>query len=345
MKGAIDCDVHCAPETIDALEPYFDDYWRDYTANAGLQLNPTLWGAYPPAAGPAAPADAETLAAQLLDPAELRHAVLNCVSAFDVSRNVYYEAAITKAINDWLRAEWLDRDDRLRASLVLPTLDPEAAVAEIERLGDDPRFVQVLLPVRSETPWGNKRFHPIYEAAERHGLVIGLHAWGRPAGAASSSGFAHSYLEDYLGNSLIIAQGQVLSLVSEGVFDRFPKLRVCLLECGFSWLPFLLWRFDKDWKAVWREVPWLKSKPSEYVQRHFRVTTAPAALPQDPAQVGELAEMLGARDLLMYASDHPHEHGGGVQPLLDALDALDAEGRDAVLYGNAAELYSLATGK
>ena len=342
MKGAIDCDVHCAPETIGALTPYFDDYWRDYTENAGLQLNPTLWGAYPPAAGPAAPADAETLATQLLDPGELRYAVLNCVSAFDVSRNVYYEAAITKAINDWLRAEWLDRDDRLRASLVLPTLDPEAAVAEIERLGDDKRFVQVLLPVRSETPWGNKRFHPIYESAERHGLVVGLHAWGRPAGAASSSGFAHSYLEDYLGNSLIIAQGQVLSLVSEGVFDRFPKLRVCLLECGFSWLPFLLWRFDKDWKAVWREVPWLKSKPSEYVQRHFRVTTAPAALPRDPAQVGELAEMLGARDLLMYASDHPHEHGDGVQPLLDTLDA---EGRDAVLYGNAAELYSLATGK
>ena len=107
----IDADVHCAPASIDALAPYLDDYWRDYVANAGMRLNPTLTGAYPPAAGPPAPADAETLAADLLDPGGLRGAILNCVSSFDVSRNVYYEAALTRAVNDWLKAEWLERDD------------------------------------------------------------------------------------------------------------------------------------------------------------------------------------------------------------------------------------------
>ena len=61
----------------------------------------------------------------------------------------------------------------------------------------------------------------------------------------------------------------MLSLVSEGVFERFPDLRVVLIECGFAWLPLLLWRFDKDWKGVWREVPWLKHRPSEYVAEHF----------------------------------------------------------------------------
>jgi predicted TIM-barrel fold metal-dependent hydrolase len=172
----IDADVHCAPASIDALAPYLDDYWRDYVANAGMRLNPTLTGAYPPAAGPPAPSDVETLAAERLDPAGLTGAILNCVTSFDVSRNVYYEAALTRAINDWLKAEWLERDDRLRASLVVPTLDTDAAVEEIERLGGDERFVQVLLPVRNETPWGNKRFHPLFGAAAKHDLVIGLHA-------------------------------------------------------------------------------------------------------------------------------------------------------------------------
>jgi len=338
--GSIDCDAHCAPASMDALLPYFDDYWREYVDEAGVQLSPTLTGAYPTGArtsGGTPPADVETLAERLLGE-RTRYVVLNCLSAFDTSRNAYFEAALARAINDWLRAEWLDRDERLRASLVVATLDPEAAVREIERLGGDGRFVQVLLPVRSDARYGGQRYHPIYEAAQRHGLTIGLHAWGRAGNAPTQTGYTHFYLEDYLANSQLIVQAQVTSLVTEGVFDRFPELRVSLMECGFSWLPFLLWRLDKDWKAVWREVPWLKAKPSEYVYRHFRATTQPAHLPGDADQVREAAEMIRAPEFLMFASDHPHDHGPGADALLAAVDD---DGRDAILRRNAAELYSL----
>jgi uncharacterized protein len=339
--ATIDCDAHCAPASIDALLPYFDDYWRAYVTEAGVQLSPTLNGAYPPGArtsGGPVPDSASALADRLLDRDGARYAILNCLSTFDTSRNAYFEAAMAKAINEWLRVEWLDRDERLRASLVVPTLDPEAAVEEIERAGDDRRFVQVLLPVRSDARYGQRRYHPIFEAAEHRGLAIGLHAWGRAGGAPTGSGFTHFYIEDYLANSQLIVQAQVTSLVSEGVFDRFPSLRVALMECGFSWLPFLLWRLDKDWKAVWREVPWLKSKPSDYVYRHFRATTQPAQLPADPKQRAEAAELVRARDFLMFASDYPHDHGDGGAALLGVLDD---DGRDAVLGRNAAHFYSL----
>jgi predicted TIM-barrel fold metal-dependent hydrolase len=339
--ATIDCDAHCAPGSIDDLLPYFDEYWRGYVADAGVQLSPTTGGAYPPGAattGGPAPGNAAALTDRVLDGHGSRYAILNCLSAFDTSRNAYFEAALTRAINDWLRAEWLDRDERLRASIVVPPLDVEAAVEEIERVGSDRRFVQVLLPVRSDARYGQRRYHPIYEAAEQRGLAIGLHAWGRTGNAPTGSGFTHNYTEDYLANSQVIVQAQLTSLVSEGVFDRFPKLRVALLECGFSWLPFLLWRLDKDWKAVWREVPWLKSKPSDYVYRHFRATTEPAQLPADPIQVAEAAELVRARDFLMFASDYPHDHGNGGEALLDALDD---DGKDAVLRGNAAHFYSL----
>lgn len=337
MAGAIDCDVHCAPASIDELLPYMDDYWHEYVAGAGIQLSSSLWGAYPHDDAPAA--DAESLAEQVLDPRGLRYAVLNCLTLFDASRNTYYETALAAAVNEWLREHWLDRDDRLRASMVVPTRDPEAAVREIERVGGDPRFVQVLLPVRSETRWGDRRFHGMYEAAAGQDLAVALHAWGRPAGAATTSGATTTYLEDYLGNSQVIVQGQVTSMVAEGVFDAVSPLRVCLAECGFSWLPSLLWRFDKDWKAVWREVPWVKERPSEYVRRHFRATTAPAQLPPSPEHARQLAEMLGARDLLLYASDHPHEHGDNGGELL--MQALDEDGREAVMHGNAAAFYRL----
>jgi predicted TIM-barrel fold metal-dependent hydrolase len=335
----IDCDVHCAPASIDALVPYMDDYWRDYVANAGMYLSPTLNGTYPAAVSPAPPTSVEALREEVLDPRGLGYAVLTCASAFDISRNPYYEAALCKAINDWLRAEWLVRDERLRACMVVPTLDPEAAVAEIERVGSDPGFVAVLLPIRVDARWGTKGFHALHEAIAGHDLVLALHAWGRIGLAPTASGSTHSYFEDYLANSQAVAQAQVMSLVAEGVFERVPSLRVALLECGFSWVPPMLWRFDKDWKAVWREVPWLKARPSEYVHRHFRATTAPAQMPADRGQAARLAEMLGAGEFLMYASDHPHEHGEGN---LDALmDVLDDASREAVMHGNAAELYGL----
>jgi predicted TIM-barrel fold metal-dependent hydrolase len=339
LEGAVDCDVHVAPASIDALAPYMDDYWRDYLANAGLRLTPNVTGAYPES-DPTPPADVDALREQLLDPSGLRRAVLTCLSAFDATRNAYFEAAICKAINDWLAAEWLARDDRLRASMVIPTLDEEAATQEVERVGSQPGFVQVLVPIRTDARWGLRRFHELHEAIAAHDLVLGLHAWGRPGLAPTPTGFTHSYFEDYLANSQVIAQAQLLSLVSEGVFDRVPSLRVALLECGFSWLPPMLWRFDKDWKAVWREVPWVKDRPSEYVKRHFRATTAPAQLPADEGQVSQLAEMLGASELLMFASDHPHVHGeaGSLDVLLDVLGD---DGRDAVMHGNAADLYRL----
>jgi predicted TIM-barrel fold metal-dependent hydrolase len=334
-QGAVDCDVHCAPGSLDALAPYLDDSWVGYIQEAGVALNGRAGGAYPPRV-PAAPATYEQLEQGLLGPSEPRHVLLNCLSLYEIHRNPYFSAAIARAINDWLRSEWLDRDERLRASMCVSTLDVDAAVAEVERLSADKRFVQVLLPVRGDTPYGNVRYHPLLEAAERHDLAIGLHAWGRAGQAPGLSGITATYVEDYLANSQI-AQSQLVSLVSEGVFDRFPKLRVALIECGFSWLPSLLWRFDKDWKGVWREVPWVRERPSEYVRKHFRATTEPAQLPRDDDARAALLDMVGS-EMLMYASDHPHEHGDSGAALLEAVDA---EAREVITRSTPSTFYRL----
>lgn len=347
MINTVDCDVHIAPRTFDALLPYMDKYWEDYIANAELFLEPSMNGMYPPialkrdAAGDsiAVPATLEELRASM--PSEGGSpdlTIINCIRSFDVSRNPYYEATMCSAINDWVAKEWLECDDRLRASLVLPTLDVRAAVNEIERLGDHPGFVQVLMPIRTDTPYGQALYHPIYAAAESHKLPLALHAWGRIGNAPTASGFTHSYMENYVSNELAIAPMQVTSMVSEGVFESFPGLEVAVLECGFLWLPFHLWRFDKDWKGIWREVPWVKSLPSEYVLRHFKFSTTPAHLPADSGVLERLNELLPWSRLLMYASDHPHNHGAGVERLLETMDE---PGRAAVMSGNASRFYRL----
>jgi len=330
---AIDCDVHCAPASMDVLLPYLDDYWRSYIDDATIRLADLSYPANAATTGGLAPATYDDLT-PALEREAVRCAILSCVVLDGVHRNPHYAAAVATAINDWVRDEFLARDERLRASLVVSTLDIPAAVAEVERLADDQRFVQVLLPVRSDVPYGNRLYHPLYEVAERHGLRVALHAWGRAGTAPSTTGLTPTYLEDYLSN-VHIAEVQLLSLVAEGVFARFPDLGVLFAECGFTWLPSLLWRFDKDWKGVWREVPWVEGRPSEAVRRHVRLTTAPAQLPSSSSEVAEVLEMVGP-EMLLYASDLPHDHGASGGALLRDLGP---DGVEAVLRGNASAFY------
>jgi uncharacterized protein len=333
VTEAVDCDLHVAPAGVDTLLPYLDEYWRSYIDDATIRMGGLSYPEGAETTGPA-PASSHKELAAVLEAAQPRRAILSCLTLDGVHRNPHYGAAVARAVNDWVRDEFLARDDRLRTGIAVSTLDIPAAVEEIERLGPDQRFVQVLLPVRNDVPYGNRLYHPLYEAAQRHGLAVAMHAWGRGGNAPTTTGITTTYLEDYASNAHI-AQTQMMSFVAEGVFSEFPDLRVVFLECGFSWLPPQLWRFDKDWKGVWREVPWVKERPSEYVRRHMRFTTEPAQLPREPEQIAQVVEMVGPQ-LLLYASDHPHQHGDSGEHLLSALSEQDAE---AVLRGNAAELY------
>jgi predicted TIM-barrel fold metal-dependent hydrolase len=348
--GAVDCDVHVEPPSMDALLGYIDPYWHELIRSGRLGVRHRLYPESEPmsarpearAAGSFPPHSYEELRVQFLEPYQPLAVILSCVATFQGSRNPYFESALTTAVNNWMREEFLDRDPRLRGSIVVPSFHPEAAAEEIDRLGGDRRFVQVLLPVRTETPWGNVRHRAIHEAASRNRLPITLHAWGPWGMAPTSTGTAATYYEDYLYNSQIIAPNQVLSLVAEGVFDRYPDLRVCLAELGFAWLPSLLWRFDKDWKALWRETPWVRDKPSAYVREHLRATLSPTLIPgRVPAgELAQLADMLDAGHMLMYASDYPHDHGDDAAESL--LAVLSEQDREAVLSKNAAAFFDIA---
>lgn len=348
LRGVIDTDVHVEPSSIDALKPYLSGYWLEYIRGARSQLGPV----YPPSlptsatkeareAGVFPPRAYDTLKAQLLDQTDPKAVILTSLASFVAGWNPYYEAAISRAVNEWMVDEFLSKDDRLRASVSVPLLDPVAAAAEIDRVGADRRFVQVILPIRSETPWGNVRWQPIHDAAARNNLPIAFHAWGQPGSTPTVTGYARTHLQDFVSNAQLVAPNQLLSIVTEGVFKRHPELKMALPELGFNWISALMWRFDKDWKSLWREVPWVTEAPSVYIRRHFRGTTSPSHIPNwvSDDEVSTMARFIDAPNFLMYSSDYPHDHGDhGADRLFGVLSEQDKE---QVFRSNAEAFYDL----
>lgn len=316
MGSVIDCDIHNTVPSIEALVPYLSDHWQEYVRQSAFR-GPAD-SAYPPGVpssarpgskpekGPPG-SDLGMLREQVLDAFGVEYGILNCAYAVESIHNPDSAAAMARAVNDWQIAEWLDKEPRLRASIVVPSQQPELAAREIERVGDHPGFVQVFLPVRSAHPYGNRLYHPIYEAAARHDLVIGVHFGGAPGNPPTSSGWPSYYLEDYV-NMAAAFQSQVMSLIVEGVFDRFPTLRVTLIEGGFTWLPGLIWRIDKEWRGLRREIPWNKKLPSEYIRDHIRLTVQPWDEPPTVEQFFQVIDQLGSDELLMFSTDYPHWH-------------------------------------
>ena len=86
-------------------------------------------------------------------------------------------------------------------------------------------------------------------------------------------------------------QSTLASLVFEGVFERFPKLKVVLIEGGFAWAPALGWRMDKHWERMRAEMPHVKRPPSEYVREHVWFTTQPIEEPDDPEHLADIMQM------------------------------------------------------
>ncbi|HEY0420157.1 MAG TPA: amidohydrolase family protein, partial [Acetobacteraceae bacterium] len=244
-QGGIDCDVHPALPGMAALLPHLDPYWREQVTVRGidgmdLASFPTRIPAngrpdWRPAEGKPG-TSLELLRRDALDGFGTSIAICNPLYGVQAVYNEHFAAALARAMNDWLAAEWLDREPRLRASITIAPQNVADAVTEIERCAPDRRFVQVLFLAMGEAMLGRRQYWPVYEAAQRHGLAIGIHAGSTARHAITSNGWPSYYLEDYAANAQA-AQSQLLNLVHEGVFVKFPRLRVVMIESGFTWLP------------------------------------------------------------------------------------------------------------
>src|SRR3977135_1521653 len=163
----IDCDIHPAVGgTRTTLLPYLDDHWKERVVSRAIEgLDLTSSPPNMPLSGRAdwRPANGKPgsglsmVQRGAFDQLGATHAIRHGAHEREAVYDPYMAAAFCKAINDWIAAEWLARDPRLRASIVVPMQAPDLAVEEIERRAADNRFVSVLVLAQGESLLGGGR--------------------------------------------------------------------------------------------------------------------------------------------------------------------------------------------
>lgn len=347
--AVVDCDVHAVLPSPHALLPYLSEYWADQLV---AQLAPSYEPNYHPrgsaiAQRPEARIDEEgraatnvgNLVADVFADGFTDYAIVSCLYAVQQIHQPHREIAHARALNHWLAEEWLDKDERLRGTIVIPQGTPHAAAEEIEYWAGDPRFSQILLLGQSELLYGREINWPIWEAAEAAGLPVALHIGGVFRQAPTSVGWPATYLEWYVGQTANI-EAQINSIISEGVLQKFPKTQILLSELGSRWLPPFMWKLEKLWKSYRPDIPWVQESTLSLIRKHIKVTTSPSDGAEEPGGLDGLVDRLGSDQMLVYSSDYPHKHHSAPRDI--DKGTTDAALLDRIYRRNAFDLYGLA---
>lgn len=355
----IDCDIHVGYESLRDLVSYLDGATAELVEQSGANglgmpsypwYHPTGWlrsDAYDRAAtAQGAQLPGQTLAqirANVLAPFEVTYGILTPdeAAAFAILPNGALGAALCRGYNDWLLDQWLEPEPRLRGLLVVTPQHPQAAAAEIRRLGEREEIVGVFLPGGARVPYGNPVHDPIWQACDDLGLSVAIHTHFEGVGIGgpvTAAGMPDFYTE-YHALTGVGMLGHLASILLHGVFQRFPRTRVIMMEGGLVAFVGLLWRLDTAWRGCRTEVPWCVQPPSEYVHDHVAWTTQPLEEPPENRLLAPALEGLEPWHTLCFSSDYPHWDFDDPR---QTLGRLPEAWRRAIAFENAARFLGLA---
>ena len=282
----------------------------------------------------------DTVARHLFDEGGVDWAILNPLTRGNIA-DYLLNSRICAAVNDWLLARWLEPDytGRFLGTIRVNPEDVKGAVAEIERLADHPKMVQVGVPLQSREPYGKPMFEPIWEAAAACNLPVAVHINGGNGvdHAPTFAGHAYTY-PGYAAFMPLNSFVHLATLIIEGTFGRIPNLRFVFADGGYDILTPLIWRLDTFWMSMRDQTPWVDRHPSEYLRDHVRFCSSAFDGPTDPALAERWLNFTDKADLLMYGSSYPH--WSTVKP--DGVVAgLSETQREKVLWRNASDLYGV----
>ncbi len=259
---------------------------------------------------------------------------------------------LARAYNDWIAENYVQKSPKFQAVALIPLQEPDEAVKELRRAVEDLGMCGAMLPSTGiQLHLGHKNYWPIYEEANRLGCCLGIHG-----GAHESLGMddLHPYAPVHaLGHPF----GQMISfggIVFNGIFDKFPNVRIGFLEGGVAWLLMCLERFDRSYETHIQHDPrseFLQLKEgesvSQYCKRHIEEGRIFVGCEGHEPDLAHAIRMVGNKPWV-YSSDFPHEVNNEFckEELGEVMESeeLTEEDKTAVLSRNAERFYNLPAG-
>jgi predicted TIM-barrel fold metal-dependent hydrolase len=214
-------------------------------------------------------------------------------------------AAVARIYNAWA-ADFCDRSGgRLFAAAVVPIEHGPVAIEVMHEAKELGLVCTVVPPALKTRNLDHGDLDPFYAAAAEMGMALGVH--GAPGIHLPKIGVDRftNYIQVHCISFPFDQMTAMTALVSGGVFDRHPDLRVAFLEAGVGWLPWFMERLHEHYESRgdWIAGGWQKP-PAEYVAAGNVVVTCEP----DERSVPYVVEMLGD-ECIMFASDYPHWDG------------------------------------
>ena len=252
-----------------------------------------------------------------------------------------FAAAIARAYNDWLHDFCRAHPDRMFGAAMVAPHDVDAAVKEARRCVEKLDFKAIFLAPGcvGRRPWHDRYYDPLWAECERLGIPVAFHGGGQTylKPDFSLEVFDKLMMWHTFSQPLGIMTVAV-SLTAGGVLERFPHLRVALLEGNCSWAPWLFYRLDEHYEWLGRfEAPELRHKPSEYLKRNCFLSVE-----ADETTVTQYVDVFGD-DNLVFSTDYPHadsKYPHAVESFLQL--PLSKESQRKILWDNWSRLYDVA---
>ena len=250
---------------------------------------------------------------------------------------VEVEVALANAYNKWLCDTILDEEPRIRSMLYLPFHDPEACYRTVQEFGKRRGVIGFMVTATHYRGNWDNAYAKTYAAIEELGLPLAFHAafsWSDP-GLALTNRFIGVHALGFAWHNML----HMTNWVTNGMPERFPRLKTIWIESGLAWLPFLMQRLDNEFMMRTSDVPLLKRKPSEYM-RDMYFTSQPMEMVDNREALELTFKMIKADTQLVYASDYPHWDMDLPSTIYD-LPFLSEGARRNILGANAMKLFNI----